>query len=93
MLQLWHIPPKRTISPAPVSAIGFTKAEYGKEQVEHSKPTTYDPRHPSDRTLNSGQLDVLLEKLKSACPDSGLHRVAQTTQHLVVMRAIQKLYI
>ena len=61
-LQQWHIPPKRTINPAPVSDIEFRKAEYGKEQ-ERPKPTSYDPRHPSDRTPIPKQVDVLLDKL------------------------------
>ena len=47
-LQKWHIPPKRTIDPAPVSDIEFRKAEYRKEQEDRPKPTSYDPRHPND---------------------------------------------
>ena len=41
-LQQWHIPPKRTINPAPVSDIEFRKAEYGKEE-DRPKPTHMTP--------------------------------------------------
>ena len=73
-LQQWHIPPKRTINPAPVSDIAFRKAEYGKEQEDRPKPTSYDPRHPSDRTLNPEHVSALLDKLKSTCPTSVIHQ-------------------
>ena len=66
VLQQWHTPPKGTANPASVSNIKFRRAEYGKEQEEHPKPTTYDPRHPNGRALNSEQGAVLLENLKSA---------------------------
>ena len=57
-----------------MSDIEFRKAEYGKEQEERPKPTSYDPRHPSDRALIPEQVDVLLDKLKSACPTSGIYQ-------------------
>ena len=57
-----------------MSDIEFKKAEYGNKQEQCPKPTTFDPRHPSDRTLDSDQIDVLLEKFKSACPDSGVYQ-------------------
>ena len=62
-LQQWHIPPKRTINPAPVSDIEFRKAEYGKEQEDRPKPTSYDPRHPNDQRLNLEHVGTLLDKL------------------------------
>lgn len=70
-LQQWHIPPKRTINPAPVSDIEFRKAEYGKEQEDCPKPTLYDPRHPN---LNPEHVSTLLDKLKTTCPTSGIHQ-------------------
>ena len=71
-LQQWHIPPKRTINPAPVSDIEFRKAEYGKEQEDRPKPTSYDPRHPNDQRLNLEHVGTLLDKLKTTCPTSGI---------------------
>ena len=65
-LQQWHIPPKRTINPAP------RKAEYGKVLEDRPKPTSYDPRHPSDQTLNLEHVGTLLDKLKTTCPTSGI---------------------
>ena len=73
-LQQWYIPPKRTINPAPVSDIEFRKAEYGKEQEDRPKPTSYDPRHPKDQTLNPEHAGTLLDKLKSTCPMSGIRQ-------------------
>jgi len=73
-LQQWHIPPKRTINPAPVSDIEFRKAEYGKEQEDRPKPTLYDPRHPNDQTLNPEHVSTMLDKLKTTCPTSGIHQ-------------------
>ena len=71
-LQQWHIPPKRAINPAPVSDIEFRKAEYGKEQEDRPKPTSYDPRHPNDQRLNLEHVGTLLDKLKTTCPTSGI---------------------
>jgi len=72
-LQQWHIPPKRTINPAPVSDIEFRKTEYGKEQ-DRPKPTLYDPRHPNDQTLNPEHVSTMLDNLKTTCPTSGIHQ-------------------
>ena len=63
-LQQWHIPPKRSINPAPVSNIEFRKAEYGKEQEDRPKPTSYDPRHQNDRTLNPEHVEVKLSNVR-----------------------------
>ena len=75
-LQQWHILPKGTINPAPVSDIELRKAEYGKE--EENRPKLTFPRHPSDRTLNPEHVSTLLDKLKSTCTMSGVPSVLES---------------
>lgn len=55
-----------------MSDIAFRKAEYGKELEDRPKPTSYDPRHPNDQTLNLEHVCTLLDKLKTTCPTSGI---------------------
>ena len=52
----------------------FRKAGYGRAQEDHPKPTSYDPRHPNDQTLNPEHVGALLDKLKSTCPTSGIRQ-------------------
>ena len=82
-LQQWHVPPKRVVTPAPVSDINFRKAEYGKEIDIHPKPTNYDPRQPGDRMLDSEKVYTFLENLKSICPDAGIMHFWDTSSDSV----------
>ena len=67
------------IKPVSVSDIDFRKSEYGKDQRKFLKPALYDPRNPSDRSLNSEHLTDLLSNLQSSCPTSGIFQFWTST--------------
>ena len=61
--------------------IDFRKSEYGKEPREFLKPALYDPRNPSDRSLNTEHLTHLLWNVRSSCPTSGIFQFWSTYSH------------
>ena len=66
----WNVPRNIRVDAQPIDRIVFKKIKYGKKTTSHAKITAYDPRAPSDRSVNTDSLKTLGERLSSCLQSS-----------------------
>lgn len=77
----WNVPRNMKVQPKPVDDILFTRYRFGKDSSSIPKSSLYDPRAPSDRTVNDEALKTHCESMASSVGSSSFflfHKVKPT---------------
>ena len=75
-LSSWNVPSAtalKSINPAPIDEVIIQKIKFGKDNEKNSvsRYKSFDPRAPSDKTVDCQRLDTLKAKLAECFPSSG----------------------
>lgn len=66
----WNVPRNMKVEPSPIEKIVFQKIRYGKATTSSAKITSYDPRAPADRDVDTQALALIGEKLSNCLQSS-----------------------
>ena len=66
----WNVPRNMKVEPSPIEKIVFQKIRYGKATTSSAKITSYDPRAPAERDVDTQALALIGEKLSNCLQSS-----------------------